>query len=296
MRKNLWFIIILSAIIFSGCEEKIVLNTSEIPSDYDSADELFYSKNYDKEGSIEELCVDIPELAVENQAIYYMGRGYLQRGDYQTDYRKREIVAYVIKDLNSESFYLLVQLYDRYLTYYLGDFFDADSQGMVACADVDGDGNDEIVLSMEINGNRNTLAHIYKIQNDAIELMYDLDGEENSPSNYGYTYEFLGDRKIKIANQYTGDEWIKDISGHYEFDEAGKPLYGGIFFTSYASRVFPDIAYDGRVTLRYYQYVRVQGSDFLGYTITTLKYKYETKAFDVVETEFVEDQYMYNWQ
>ena len=295
-KKVLWFIMILLVIVFSSCEEEIVINTPEIPSDHDSEKNLLHSQSIDKEESMEELCVDIPGLAVKNQAIYYVGRGYLQRGDYQIDYRKREIVAYVMKDLNAESFYLLVQLYDRYLTYFLGNFFDADSQGMVACADVDCDGNDEIILSMEINGNRNSLAHIYKIQNNAIELMDDLDEwEDIGTSRYGYTYEFLGDKKVKIANQYTGEEWIKDVSGHYAFDEAGKPLYDGILFTPYASRVMPKIAYDDTITLRYYQYVCVQGPDFLGYTVTTLKYNQEAKDFDVVEAEFIEDQYMYNW-
>lgn len=304
MKKVIICFMSLFVILFSGCRE-MVLNetdketdghTSEGPSE--SACDLWQSQCIEKEPSLEELTVNMPGLAAENQAVYHVGRGYLCRSaPSYIDYRKREYTAYVMKDLKTSHFYLLVQLYDRYITYFLGNFIDTDSQGMIACADVDGDGNDEIILNMEISPNRESLSHIYRIDNNKIKLMDDLDKwPDLHTSRYGYTYEFIGDKKTKIANEHTGDVWVKDVSGHYEFDEAGKPLYDGVYFTSYASRVLPVVGYDETVTLRYFQYVRVQGPDLLGYTVTTLQYNQEKKDFDVIKTEFIEDQYMYNWE
>ncbi|MCI8332189.1 MAG: hypothetical protein HFE78_05135 [Clostridiales bacterium] len=298
--KNQILLLIIALFVLCSCEQKRPpdrflqgISDEVVPTEYS----FTLPQTTERQDQFGELRVNIPELDMEGQEIYYIGRGYYDR-ENSSDYRAREIVVYVVADKKSYDFYMVVAKGDKFITHYLGNDPLADSQGMVACADIDGDGDDEIVLNMEISGTRCTLAHIYKIKNDSIELMEDLDEwEDINTSRYGYTYEFLENCKLKIENIYTGYSVVQDISHFFIkdfFDEAGKPTYGNVvYFRTFESRVVVDIDNYKRITLRYFQQVR--GEAYFGYTVTTLKYNQQTKDFDVIDTEYIEDQYMYNW-
>ena len=286
MRKL--FIIFLGIIMLTGCSSTLILYEESEPVQ-ESSDEI--DSTIDKPSY---LYVDMPQLERKRQRMYHIEWGHftIDTGlSSVTIFSEEQTDQAVLNEV-----YMAVDLDGTILTYEMGQFDKYVIQnGDLYIADLDSDGYDEIIYSGEVSNNGGTVSKVYQIKNGQIELMEDLNEEESNTSKYGYTYEFVGNKKIEIANQYTGDEWIKDISGLFEFDETGKPLSDGmIFFTSYESQVMPNIANDGTVTLCYYQYARAHGPDILGYTVTSLKYNQETKGFDVIETKFIEDQYMYN--
>ncbi|MCI8589091.1 MAG: hypothetical protein HFE77_00005 [Clostridiales bacterium] len=272
-------------------------NPQESEPPLDSSDESFGANTESPLQPREYLHTDFPQLGLKNQRIYHITWGHFKENTGQSS-----VIIFSeeqTEDVIFNKVFIAVDIEGEFLTYEV-DVFDVHviQSGDLYAADLDDDGFDEIVYSGEISNNGETISRIYKIKDNQIELMEDLDEwEDIHTSRYGYTYEFLGDKKVKIANQDTGDEWIKDISDSFAFDETGKPVPNGkIYFTSFASRVIPDISSDGTVTLRYFQNVRVLGPDFLGYTVTSLKYNQETKMFEVLDTEFFDDvHYMFNW-
>lgn len=287
--KKIFLLFIMGIVIMinSGCDKLESSNTSEIPLEIR------------KQNSGEELLIDIKELNLFNQEIYYMGRGYLKRGD-PTDFRNREVIVYIVKETQSSEFRMIVSLKSEFLICDLGNFDGADSQGMVWLADIDKDGDDEIILNMETGRNRSTIARIYKITSESINLFYDLNEMNRTLSNnYGYEYEYLDNYKLKIVNINANFENICDLSQVLDkslFDKNGRvPQYEKIEFRSFDARVQVNVDSYGKIELKYLQHLTLYDNTIIGYTITSLEYNQQTGDLDVCNAEFIFNQYFYNW-
>lgn len=117
MRKGLFVILLSICLLICSCGQRSLDSSPDQILSDDTASSRNSSDNSDHKESpgdasvlpqqfirenagelqAEELRVDIPELNLKNQVIYDIGRGYSNRDKFD-DYRKREIVVYIVSD------------------------------------------------------------------------------------------------------------------------------------------------------------------------------------------------------
>ena len=244
----------------------------------------------------EHLRVDLPQLGKNNQNIYHV-----QWGEFSGQPGRDCAVVLADgqdDDARQTEVYLLVDLDGKFSVYELG-MFDQHviPSGNLYAADLDDDGVDEIVYSGEFTGNGGTVAHVYKVTNGQIQLMYDASAHDDiSVSKYGYTYEFLEGKRLAIKNEavgYRAEQEISDLFASEYFNEAGLPISSApVYFLTGDARLAVARDEDGSAVLKYMQYA--EGDAAFGCTITTLKYNTETKGFDVTGAAYVPKGY-FGW-
>ena len=250
----------------------------------------------DTDAQGEHLRVDLPQLGKSNQTIYHV-----QWGEFSGQPGRDCAVVLADgqdDDARQTEVYLLVDLDGEFSVYELG-MFDKHvvSSGSLYALDLDGDGVDEIVYSGEFTGNGGTVARVYKVANGQIQLMYDASAHDDiSVSKYGYTYEFLGGKRLAIKNEavgYRAEQDISDLLLPEYFNDAGLPISSApVYFMTGDARLAVARDEGGNAVLKYMQYA--EGDAVFGCTITTLKYNAETEDFDVICAEYVPKGY-FGW-
>jgi len=94
--------------------------------------------------------------------------------------------------------------------------------------DIDGDSIDEIIVNFYATGNRSSIAYVLKLNDDSIDLMFDLNHEKSLMEETGefvplFECEFLENRKLRVYNDDISFSKEIDISHYSEgfFDENG---------------------------------------------------------------------------
>ena len=179
--------------------------------------------------------------------------------------------------------YIEAQLNEKSLMYALGDWeVHVLQNGDLFLADLNGDGVDEIVLFMEVTGNGGAIAQVFKVEENEIILLHDLNEVDiDLETIYQDGYIML------LENASVGFSegiHIEKEFGPEHFDKNGR-------FTG-ASQVFLDPIHAGFVdsstnleypTISCKRYIRL--TNYLGELETTFQYDPETESLVLISMD-----------
>lgn len=209
--------VVVAFVIFCGCESHSTVSQSD---DISSADSIQVAGD--------ESSISIPQLNKNDQKICYKKSGRLTTSNSNNTV----IVMYdAIDDASIQTgVSMVVEVKGDYLIYELGNWeYMVLQNGSLNVMDIDSDNIDEIVLFMEVTGNGGTIANIFEISNNDIELLYDLNEYDlNLETKYADGYNM-------ILSHKNSDFFCEiDISREFEsnvFDENGKAVSNTEIFT-----------------------------------------------------------------
>lgn len=224
------------------------------------------------------LSVDLPQLEKTNQRLYYSAYGRLTGLSYADS-------VFVLSEAQDNDqlnvdIYLVADIADGILTYNLGKWEKAVLQnGTMFLTDLDDDGIEEIVLTMEITGNGGTLSRIFKIRGQEIVLVEDLDSFDPEIScEFGREYVF------RIWNDEIGFEQTFDVRQEYPpevFDAFGQAtVKPEISFLEIEHCKSDDKNEDGIPELYYTRGIKLENT--LGTMTIGIQYDKNRQAFDLV--------------
>lgn len=166
----------------------------------------------------------------------------------------------------------------------------------VVCADVDGDGDKELVLQECTGlsgGGGQYLSRIFDLRNDEIVEFFSSDNNDEQ-FNTGFSVTILENKQFKIENTYTGYSEKFSLSDRDEdyyntawYNKNGRPKDLGLMLDSFYKFEPYDIDNDGIYEIKCCQYTSLYGhTDFIGTAVSFLKYNKEKDSFDICNAVF----------
>jgi len=238
------------------------------------------------------MTIDIPGFGLKNLVVRRWLRNY-------TDafHGGRQVEAYILADYRwsnspSHDSYLVVRLPTVLLLF---DFEQRCSDETLYYSDVDGDGIEEIIVSLGIgvlrDGFLENRSCILRMQDSGLQTVFDSSPHEQFDT--GYSSSFNDGYSFDIENRFTGYMSSFDVSSFRRFstcyfDTEGKVLtepnihYGSFFIFSPA-----DIDGDDVAEIACCQLVLVdEHTGEFGGVESILKYNVQTCTFEVVHSSF----------
>ena len=172
------------------------------------------------------------------------------------------------------------------------------ADSIYAC-DVDGDRTEEIILQQTIGmtgGAGQYLSRVYKIKNgDVIEM---LASSTLNAFDTGFEYTAKDDYKVEVQNRFITFDRVYDIKGLKGiglalYNENGKrnETTESPYVDSFFSFKPFDVDSDGVFELECKQYVALcDHSNYLGTSVSVIKYNNTTEKFEVVQADFILEQ------
>lgn len=317
MKKWVWIFVAMMAVMLALCacettgetekiepDEKIEETVGEDISASDESDNRYHEHQELTATEFEldpntMLRIDIPEAGLEN--IYIRDIIEFIEIDKET-YAK----VYLFADdrfggyMSTSNLYLAAEIRDRMI---IKDIAKWDNQcsmfsEMDSC-DIDGDGDEEIVLQEGIDltgGAGQYLSRIFDFSDgDFKEIFSSVISDDFDDFDTGFRSEILPGRKLRIINEFTGyDEVFEgkwyDSNEAYEtwwYDEEGNPQERELMVDSFCEFVPEDVDGDGVYEIKCSQYTSLVGhSDHKGMAVSVLKYNNSKHRFEVVDAHF----------
>lgn len=167
--------------------------------------------------------------------------------------------------------------------------------GKFYCVDIDGDGDEEIVLQETVGmtgGAGQYLSRIFNFKNGEINEIFSSYNKDFFDT--GFSFSILQERNFKIENKFTGysekfsladrtDEYYSNVW----YDENNKPQKRDLILDSFYIFEPYDIDNDGVYEIKCCQYTWLYNHpDFIGTAVSFLKYDVDTGAFIVCDAYF----------
>lgn len=170
--------------------------------------------------------------------------------------------------------------------------------GDMHLCDLDGDGDDEIVLQQGIGltgGAGQYLSRVFDYSGGEIVEIFTSEGDESRYFDTGYTATIQKGRKLRIDNSFTGFSMTLQYSDENDeffnewwYDENGEPKERYLMVDGFYKFIPKDEDGDGVYEIHCYQYTSLIGhSNGIGTAISVLKYNNDSGKFEVVEADFV---------
>lgn len=300
MKKTIVFVLVIMLILLSACKKEnepagvspaeTVSDTTETVSDItestvDSTEATVDSTEATGNTLEKYLRVDIPQLQKKNQRLYYVESGQLSKTSYSDSVYIFSSEQYT-NNLQSDV-YMIADVGRKYI---VQDLETSDKMviqnGMLSLSDIDGDGIDEIIVHFETSGNGGTITRIYKVKDESIVLLANLDTFDT-----GFRSEYENGYKMKISNKDTGYVTTLDVSKMFisdAFDEKGKVVTkDDIFVKPFSSCEVKEENKSSKFDLYCSQIVTLGGT-YIGNAYTTLRYNLKTAQFEIVNSEFIQ--------
>lgn len=241
------------------------------------------------------LRVDIAEAGLENVIIRQVSKDTkLSEGRYGKVYLladDRYDKGTVLSD-----HYLAIVLLDKIV---LKDVSPKENQanydGSLFLSDLDGDGDDEIVLH-ELVGGATRDTHISRVfdfkDNEIVEIFFS-DYSMDKSYNTGFSSKLLEDKKLVIENEFTNYKETVSLEGrddhYYEMLYDKKYGYPEILVGTFSEIEPVDIDNDGVYELKCYQNTALLGGfDYIGTSVSVLRFDKTDKTFKVIKAWFEE--------
>lgn len=189
--KKIILLLMVFVIIFSGCNQSTIVNKNN------------------------KISVSISETDINKADIYYFVNGNFSKNSINDSAMiviDAESKAHIIVKSNNSTHTLCMQEVER----------QPFNTGELMCADIDNDGVDELLFWGEVNGNGYTIAGIFKLVDNEIKQIIDLNQRED------VYYDYINNRKLLIEAKMNDFSKIIDISKEFsdaDFDNNG--LYTG---------------------------------------------------------------------
>ncbi len=239
------------------------------------------------------LRIDIAKAGLENVIIRQVSK---QTQLSKDKYGRVYLLADDRYDKGNElsDHYLAIVLWDKII---LKDILPKENQanydGSLFLSDLDGDGDDEIVLHERIGGATGAvhISRVFDFKNDEIVEIFCSDYSNDKFYNTGFSSKLLEDKKIIIENKFTNYKGTFSLNGRS--DDYYEMLYDENFRdTEIAvdtfSKIEPvDVDNDGVYELKCYQYTSLLGHlDYIGTSVSVLKFDQTDKTFKVIKAWF----------
>ena len=190
--------------------------------------------------------------------------------------------------------YLAVVLWDKII---LKDILTEENQanydGSLFLSDLDGDGDEEIVLQELVGGATGAvfLSRIFNFEDGEIVEIFYSDCHNDKRYDTGFSSKLLEDKQIAIENKFTNYKEtfaIKERSdAYYEilYDENNKDLQ--IMVSTFIQIEPVDMDNDGAYELKCQQSTSLLGhSDYIGTAVSVLKFDKSDREFKVIKAWF----------
>ena len=190
--------------------------------------------------------------------------------------------------------HLIIKDESETLTYNLSESDVGSYADLLYVCDIDGDNADEIIIQRTAGmtgGAGQYISQIFKVENNQIKEIFH--SSSSNKFDTGFSSDMQDNYMLVIVNRHTGYEKALDISakGYLDvfYNEEGSLISKtDIFADSFHSFSPVDVDNDGIFEIKANQYVSFYGhSDYIGTAVSILKYRSNTKKFDIIETEFI---------
>lgn len=237
---------------------------------------------------------------VQNDTISQSGTGHFLIGN-STEPIQRDVS--IICDNTEDELYhysrLVIKEEPQAITYNLSESGMGSYADLLYICDLDGDHADEIIVQRTVGmtgGAGQYVSQIFKVERDQIIEIFN--SSSANMFNTGFSSKMKDNYELVLINQYTNYETTVDISDKEYlgifYTEEGKLIKEiGIWVDSFYSFSPIDVDKDGVFEIKVCQYVSLNGhSDGIGTAVSVLKYNSDTQEFEVIENEFIENEFM----
>ena len=198
--------------------------------------------------------------------------------------------------MGASAHYLAVKTHDRLrVTDTLKWEDQASLIGEITACDVDGDGDDEILLQETVGmtgGWGQHLSRVFDFSNGKLSEIFSSYGENGVNFDTGFSATVLMGERLRVTNRFTSYDTTFSFAfrdaGYFShwYDENGAPQSVGLVDSFYAFEPI-DIENDGVFELCCRQYTSLAGhTDFVGVAVSILRHNGKTGCFDVVDATF----------
>ncbi len=291
-KQNKWKIITLLACLlaFLIFTLSILLNVNNEVREHQNLTSS--SAVFDNEKSMR---ITIPEIGLKNVLICQAVNGVKLTEDISGAVYLLADNRYA-KDSAVADYYLVITLKDKLIAEDLSAWEKQSCLGgTFSCADIDGDGDKEILLHECIGlsgGAGQYLSRVFDLKNGKLQEIFSSH-TENEHFDTGFSAEILKENKIEIINTITSYKEIFTLNDRDDnyfmlwYDDKGEPLNREILVDSFYKFEPCDIDSDSVYEIRCCQYISLIGhSDFIGTAVTILEFDKEKNDFVVSETYF----------
>lgn len=250
--KKIFFWLLIFVVFFNGCNNSTIVNKTN------------------------KISVSIAETDIHKADIYYFVNGNFSKdsvNDSAMIVIDAQSNAYIVIKSNNSTYTLCMQEVER----------QPFNTGELMCADIDNDGIDELLFWGEVNGNGYTIAGIFKLVDNEIKQIVDLNQRKD------ISYNYINNKKLLIdAKKYDFSKTI-DISNEFDnadFDYAG--LYTGSSDVIELSVDDIDIytVDDSENNIKIYFSYGIKINSFLGRIKISLNYEEESAQYVVYDINF----------
>ena len=225
---------------------------------------------------------DNPSQPSSDRVIYHTQKGKLTRESVEDTVTV--FTGNVEKSDIHTDVYMEAKLNGKSLMYELGDWeVHVLQNGGLFLADLNGDGADEIVLFMEVTGNGGAIAQVFKVEENEIALLYDL-----NEVDIGLETIYKDGYIMCLENASVGFSETIDIEKEFgveHFDKNGKFTGSSeVFFNPINSGFVEPLTNGEYPTISCKRYIRL--TNYLGELETTFRYDSELESLALIRMDF----------